>query len=58
MNKLRILCNDDIHFQLVMAVGVGGDKNGSFQNQPEGAATVSRLSRAASKYASYTWHPT
>ena len=50
MNKLKLLRNDDIHFQLVMAEGIGGgDENGSFQNQPEEAATASRLSRAASK---------
>ena len=41
MNKLKLLRNDDIHFQLVMVEGVvGGDENGSFQNQPEGAATA------------------
>ena len=39
-----------------MAEGIGGgDENGSFQNQHEGAATVSRLSRAASKNAPYAW---
>ena len=56
MNKLKLLRNDDTRFQLVIAEGIGGgDENGSFQNQPEGAATASCLSRAASKYAPYAW---
>ena len=55
MNKLKLLRNDDIHFQLVEGEGIGGDENGSFQNQHQGEATASRLSRAASKKTSYAW---